>query len=176
MLTNEKIKTAFIKGNKVFTLKPERGKVTALSRTIAKDGLTCEVNEGDWKFKVDLPESAGGNNQGPTPGVFGRAAFGSCLAITYLMYASHRDITIHELSVDVEADYDDAILFGVGDGPAGYSELRYTVNIVTDADEETITNLINESEKASTYLDVFRDPQKVNRTINLKSQQHVNES
>ena len=90
----EKIKLAVERTTRALSLKPSLGKGTGLSKTRIKNGLTCEIQEGNWKFLADMPESAGGNAQAPTPGVYGRAALGSCLAIGYMMAAAKKNISI----------------------------------------------------------------------------------
>ena len=83
----EKLKYSVERSIKALSLKPSLGIGTGISRTRIKNGLTCEIEEGKWKFVADMPESIGGNAEGPTPGVYGRAAFGSCLAIGYMIMA-----------------------------------------------------------------------------------------
>ena len=46
-------------------------------------GLHCGGREGDWLLLLDLPVDAGGTYAGSTPGVHGRAALASCLALSY---------------------------------------------------------------------------------------------
>ena len=98
------------------------------------------MQEGNWKFVADMPEQVGGNGAGPTPGVYGRAALGSCLAIGYMMRAAQLGITINALEVEVQADYDDGALFGTSRYiPPGYLEVRYSVTVDSEAPEEEIS-------------------------------------
>jgi uncharacterized OsmC-like protein len=135
------------------------------------NGLTCEMIEGNWKFSADMPEAIGGNNSAPTPGVYGRAALGSCLAIGYIMKAAQLDIPVKNLEVEVQADFDDGALIGTANKnvPPGYLEVRYTITIESDAEEEKIMQIINEGDKHSPYLDVFSRAQKCVRNINIVS-------
>jgi uncharacterized OsmC-like protein len=167
----EKIKLAVERCKKAFTLKPAMGRDTAISKVRIVNGLTCEVSEGNWKVSVDMPESIGGNNTAPTPGVYGRVALGSCLAIGYMMKAAELNIAIKNLEVEVQADFDDGALLGTADKniPAGYLEVRYTITIETDAPEEKIIHILNEGDKHSPYLDVFSRAQKCVRKINIVS-------
>ncbi len=76
-----------------------------------------------------MPAQAGGNATGPTPGVLGRAALGSCLAIGYVMRAAMMNIVFRSVEVEVQADYDDGALFGTSPGvPPGYTAVRYSVH------------------------------------------------
>ncbi len=163
-----KIKQAFERSVKALSLRPSLGKGTGISK-VKITGLTCEVEEGPWRFTADMPEQVGGNAKGPTPGVYGRAALGSCLAMGYMMYASHKNIDIRSLEVEVQADYDDGALFNEIDVPPGYLDVRYTVTVDSDAPEETIIQLLNEADKHSPYLDVFSRAQQCSRQVNIIS-------
>lgn len=165
----DKIKTALERTKKALTLKPALGKSTGISKILITNGLTCEIQEGNWKFKADMPESVGGNNLAPTPGVYGRAAFGSCLAIGYMMKASEMDIVIHHLEIEVQADFDDGALLSTAEKniPPGYLEVRYTINIESDAPREKIMEMLNEGDAHSPYLDTFSRAQKCVRKINI---------
>jgi uncharacterized OsmC-like protein len=115
-----------------------------------------------------MPEQAGGNASGPTPGVFGRAALGSCLAIGYMMRAAVMDIEISGIEVEVQADYDDGALFGTASNvPPGYLEVRYSVTIESDAPEDKIMGMLEEADKHSPYLDIFSRAQPCIRKVNI---------
>jgi uncharacterized OsmC-like protein len=166
----EKIKLAFERAAKALRLKPSLGRDTGITKARVIDGLTCEIEAGAWKFKCDMPEGAGGNNAAPTPGMYGRGALAACLAMGYMMQAAVKNISIQSLEVEVQADYDDGVLFGtVTDQPAGYSEVRYIVNIGTNASEETIHKLIEEADRRSPYLDIFSKAQNCKRQVHITS-------
>ena len=164
-----KIKTALERSIKALTLKPSLGLGTGKSKTRIKNGLTCESQEGNWKFVTDMPESVGGNAEGPTPGVLGRAALGSCLAIGYMMKAATLNIPITNLEVEVQADYDDGALLGTSNVAPGYIEVRYTVTIESEAAEEDILKMIDEADQHSPYLDVFSRGQTCKREVHIVS-------
>src|ERR1700759_2732443 len=112
MYENEKIKSAFTRISNTLAKRPAFGQGTGISTTTIKNRLTCEINEGNWTFTADMPEQVGGNAAGPTPGVFGRAALGSCLAIGYMMRAAAKNIPVTGIEVEIQADYDDGALYG----------------------------------------------------------------
>jgi uncharacterized OsmC-like protein len=114
-----------------------------------------------------MPEQAGGGGSAPTPGVLGRAALGSCLAIAYMMYAAKLGVPIAGLEVEIQADYDDGALFGVAAVPAGYSEVRYVVTVESDAPEADILRVLDESDAHDPYLDVFRRAQPCRREVRI---------
>jgi uncharacterized OsmC-like protein len=165
----QKIRTAVERSTKALTLKPSIGLGTGISKTSIKNGLTCEIQEGNWKFTADMPESVGGNAQGPTPGVYGRAALGSCLAIGYMMKAAAMNIHVRMLEVEVQADYNDGALLGTSDVDPGYSEVRYIITIESDADGSEIFKMLDDADRHSPYLDVFSRGQHCKRQVNIVS-------
>jgi uncharacterized OsmC-like protein len=169
MLTSEKISAAFTRMVQILKRRSAFGLGTAVSRTTVTDGLTCMVREGDWSFTVDMSEEVGGNAAGPTPGVYGRAALGSCLAIGYMMRAGALGIPIQSLSVEIQADFDDGALFGTSPDTVrpGYSEVRYIVSLETAAETSQVMELLDEAERHSPYLDVFTSPQVCIRQVNI---------
>ena len=170
MVSQEKIKEAIVRSTRALSLKPSLGLGTGISKTRITNGLTCEITEGNYKLVADMPEAAGGNVAGPTPGVYGRAALGSCLAIGYMMQASKMNIPIDSLEVEVQADYDDGALFGTTTGvPPGYLEVRYKITVESDASEEELSQVFDKADSYSPYLDVFSRGQKCVRMINIIS-------
>src|SRR5581483_1544722 len=131
----ENIRSAFSRVSKTLAARPGFGLGTGISKATIKNGLTCEVEEGNWTLTADMPEQAGGNAAGPSPGVYGRAALGSCLAIGYMMRAAIMGIPVAGIEVEIQADYDDGALFGTApaDVPPGYLEIRYSVTVDSDA-------------------------------------------
>ncbi len=154
-MKQEQIKSSFERVAEHLTLNPERGCNTLVSTTRVTDGLSCQTEEGKWKLNADLPGKAGGSDSGPTPGVLGRAALGSCMAIGYMLWASKLEVPIESLEVEIQADSDDGVLFGVSDAPPGYTEVRYSVRVQSGASEEDIFKVLDAGDKHGPYLDIF---------------------
>ena len=161
------IRDAFERVESLLERSPERGLGTGVSRVRLVDGasLACDIEEGPWTLSADMPENTGGGGTAPTPGVYGRAALGSCLAITYAMWAAKRSITLKRLEVEVHADFDSGALFGVSDTPPGYTEVRLVVTIESDASADTIESMLDEADRHSPYVDVFARAHKLERSV-----------
>ena len=169
MSQTEKIKSAVDRSTKALSLKPSLGIGTGTSKTRIKNGLLCEIQEGKWTLSVDLPESSGGTALAPTPGVLGRAALGSCLAITYMIKAAQMNVEVSSLEVEVQADYNHGGLFGTADVPPCYSEVRYKVTIESDAAEEDIMKMLDDADQHSPYLYIFAGAQTCKREVEIVS-------
>jgi uncharacterized OsmC-like protein len=143
------------------------GRGTARTQARIRDGLTCEVEDGPWRFTADLPAKAGGMGEGPDPGVYGRAALATCLAAGYSMWAAYHDVPLTSLKVEVEADYDARPEYGVTDEPPGYKAVRWIVEVQSPAAEDEILEVMDLAEARSPFLAVFRDPQKLHREVRI---------
>lgn len=152
----------------LLALKPARGHLTCATRARLVDGLRCEIEEGPWKLAADMPAKVGGQETAPTPGVLGRAALASCLAIGIASWAARLDVPIDALEVEVQADFDARGELGVDGVPPGYSEVRYAVAIESPASEEKLDELLDLAERHSPYIDVF------GRAVTLKRVRRLN--
>jgi uncharacterized OsmC-like protein len=152
----EKIRTAFERQSKAVTLRPGMGKGTAITRVRVSDGTTCAIEEGEWKMTADMNMKWGGSNAGPNPGVLGRGALGSCLAMAYMMWAARLDVPVTSLEVEIHADYDTRGMCGVDDDvPPGYPAIRYVVNVESPASETDVIRLLDTADSRCAYLDNF---------------------
>ena len=162
----ERIRHAVERGSEAMRKRDSVGRGTAVTRVRLVDGYTCAVEEGPWKLTVDMAEKAGGNNLGPNPGVLGRSALGSCLAVAYTTWAARRGLPVTALEVEIQADYDARGEYGVDDdiSPA-YSEVRYVITVTSPAPEEEVEAVLEEAEAHCTYLKIFTEPQRVCREL-----------
>ena len=120
---------------------PSRGRGTGKTVARVGAGLACEIESGPWRFRADMPKTAGGT---ATPGMYGRAALGSCLAIGYAMRAAHANVKIDAVEVEVQADYDDG-----------------------SAPEADVLRVLDDADRHSPYLDVFRRAQRCVRSVEM---------
>lgn len=155
MASTEHIRKTFERNRKALQLKPSLGQNTGYTKICVRDGTTCEIENGEWKFTVDLGETDGGNNKGPGPGVLERAALGSCLAIGYSKWAAYMEVPIDSIEVEVESDIDARASFGLGQEKPGYSEIRYNVHVSSEAPEEEVRKVLDEADRHSPVLDDF---------------------
>jgi uncharacterized OsmC-like protein len=162
------IKQALERNVKAVSLRPSVGKGTAVTRARLDPGLSCEVTEGPWRFTVGMSEKYGGTNAGPNPGVYGRAALGSCLAIGYAMWAARLGVPIDALEVEVHADYDVRGELGVSeDVPPGYTQVRYVVRVESSAPESDVRRVLDLGDRHSSWLDDFQRAVPIRRDVHL---------
>jgi len=165
MSVQQRIKEIFLRNARAVALRPSVGQGTAVTRVRLREGLICDVEEGPWKLTVDMTVKSGGDEAGPNPGVYGRTALGSCMAITYAQGAALRGIHLRSLEVEIQADYDSRPELGVDGAESGYVQVRCVVKVDTDAPEEAVIEMLDDADQRSSYLAVFRRPQDVRREV-----------
>jgi len=167
MSRHEQIKTILERNAKAIALRPSVGQGTAVTKVRMRDGLACDIEEGKWRFSADMSAKSGGDDSAPNPGVYGRAALGSCVAIGYMMWAARKDLPITSLEVEVQADYDVRGELGVADISPSYTEVRYVVTVETTAPEEDVRRVLDEADARSSWADIFRRGQNTRRELRV---------
>lgn len=152
------------------TKHPSLGIGTDHSISTITDGLHCTSEEGEFRFETDLPDMMGGDGAGPAPGVLGRAALGSCLAMGYQMRAARLGVKLTSLTVEIEADFDVAGMLSMeASARPGYSEVRYHVSVESSAPEADVLRVLDEGDALSPYHDVFSTQTPMKRTVSIQA-------
>lgn len=165
MSSSQRIRDAFNRMQHVFTKRPAVAQASATMRARITDGLRCEAREGDWLLSLDMPVDAGGSNTGATPGVHGRAALASCLAMGYSIELARAGIEARSVEVEVQVDYDNRGLLGMDSVRPGYLNVRHTLYIDSDAPLDQVQPALEKAQRNSPYLDVFTHAQPVSGQV-----------
>lgn len=166
------IKTAQQRAIKAITLRPAVGQGTATTRARLRGGVTaCDVSDGEWRLVVDVGTSQGGEGGGPDPGVLGRGALASCLAIGYRLWAARMDVVLDDVTVTVESDYDARGMYGLDAAVApGWQAVRVTVEITSaTASEEQVRAVVAAADAQSPLLDDFTRALEIGREIRISA-------
>jgi len=170
MSDKEQLKTALERNLKALELRPSIGQGTAVTKVSIRDACTADIEDGGWKFIADESVKDGGNGEGPDPGVYGRAALGSCLAIGYAQWAALLGVPFEKIEVEVHADYDARGMFGLDESVApGWGAVRYVVNIESSAPEADVRRVIERADKLSPLLDDFSRALSVTRDLHISA-------
>lgn len=165
MADQETIKVAFERNKLAVEKRPSIGQGTATTKVTVRNGMTCDIEDGEWTLIADQPQNLGGENAGPDPGVFGRAALASCLAQAYAYWAATLDVPLSKIEVDVHSDYDARGMFDVDGVSPGWTGLRYSVRVESDAPEADVRRLIEHADAHSPLLDDFSKPFDISREL-----------
>ncbi|MCY1128493.1 OsmC family protein [Frigidibacter sp. RF13] len=149
------------------TAAPEKARSTLTTHGRVDEGLACRVSQGKFEATLDLGPGMGGDAAGPSPGFFARAAIVGCVAIAVKMLAARGGIRFEAVDVKVEMEFDDAALFGIGDGNAAPVATRILVAITTDADQGVVQDIVRRALDMDPWFLALRDPQKVSARVTL---------
>jgi uncharacterized OsmC-like protein len=165
---DERIREALDRNVKAVTLRPAVGRGTARTRAVLRPGLDCTVTEGPFELRVGMTEKYGGQGGAPNPGVLGRGALASCLAIGYGMWAARLGVPCDAIEVEVQADYDVRGELGVErEVRPGYAAMRYIVTVVSARSEAEVLQLLDTADRCSSYLDIFGNGVPLTREVRL---------
>ena len=153
-MNDQQIRAAIERNVKAVELRPSIGQGTAVTKVRLREGLACDIQEGPWKLVAGMTEKYGGTKEGPNPGVLGRAALGSCLAIGYAIWAARLGVPIDSLEIEIQADYDVRGELGVSDDVRpGYQEVRYIVTVSSPASTEEVEQWLDTADRYSSWRD-----------------------
>ena len=169
-MATEEVRAAIERNVKAIALRPAIAQNTAVTHVRLRDGLSCDIEEGPWRLVAGMSPKLGGTNEGPTPGVFGRAALGSCLAVGYAMWAARLGIVIDSLDIEIHADYDARGELGMSDEVRpGYSQIRYIVHVSSPASEAEIHHWLDTADKFSSWRDNIANPVPLVREVRVSA-------
>ena len=161
------IGTTFERNRRAVSLRPSVGQGTAVTRVTLRDGLACDIRDGKWELTTGMGPKSGGAGEGPDPGVLGRGALGSCLAVGYALWAAKAGLPLTSLEVEIQADYDVRGEYGLDGVTPGYEQIRYVVTIESEAPEDEVSRVVDEADAYSPYLNLFRSAQDVRRDLRI---------
>ena len=167
----QKIRTLYKRNERAVQLKPSVGQSTTVTKVCLRNLTTCDIEEGSWKLVSDIGDAMGGTDAGPPPTTLGRAALGSCLALTCGLQAAALGVPIEKLEIEVETDYDARGAFGMDGFPPGWTRIRYRVTVESGAPEEDVRRVLDAAHDLSTITDIFSRTFAVGREVRILSPQ-----
>jgi uncharacterized OsmC-like protein len=108
----------------------------------------------------DHPEVLVGNDNGPTPVEYLLHAIAACLTAGVANIAAARGIQLTGVSSTVEGDIDLLGILGLSDGTVrnGYQQIKVTMHVEGDADDDTLRALVEQSRRRSAVYDALSNP------------------
>ncbi len=155
MVIGTRLGEATKRSRELFTTQPSAGLVTAQATArLTSEGAQTIVRMGAHSLVADAPTAAGGDGAGPTPGDLIRGALAACLAMNYAMHAPQFDVKLYKVDVKVETEIDLGPSVGIpSEQQPGFSVVRYTATLTTDAPEESVRELVAFAERFSPSRD-----------------------
>ena len=109
---------------------------------------------------ADHPAVLVGQDEGPTPVEYLLHGIAACLTAGLANIAAARGVELTKVSSTVEGDIDLLGIFGMSDGSVrnGYQQIKVTIHVEGDADDETLRALVEQSRSRSAVYDVLTQP------------------
>jgi uncharacterized OsmC-like protein len=162
---DDAIRSAQERALSIFQRKPSAALTSFKASGRLEKGLRCTVSSDALDVRMDMPTALGGDGSAPSPGFFVRAGLIGCVAIGIKMTAAREGIPLESVDVDVEMDFDDGALFGLGDNTAAPLETRLTITLKSLAPWAAVEEMARRALAADTFYLAFRDAQRVNFTL-----------
>jgi uncharacterized OsmC-like protein len=108
----------------------------------------------------DHPAVLTGQDEAPTPVEYLLHAIAACLTAGLVNIASARGVRLAEVRSTVSGDIDLLGILGLSDGRVrnGYEQIRVTMHVRGDADDETLRGLVEQSRRRSAVYDALTNP------------------
>lgn len=135
-----------------------------------KEGLLVEGETRGFKVAMDEPEQLGGTNKAMTPVEMLLNALGGCLAITVAAFSKAAHVDLHDVKVHVTGDLDPGGFLGTNkDVRKGFNQIRYEIELMTDATEEKVNKLMQMVEERCPVSDTLKGVEVVKKKIKITS-------
>jgi uncharacterized OsmC-like protein len=140
----------------------------ALQAKVSAEGRSGvrRIRIRDHQIISDSPPDFAGYNLGPSSPELQLGVLGSCVTHIFLIQASHRQVPIDTLEVEVSGKIDPrGGRPGYEDIPIYPHDIGYTVHLVSPAGEEEVRALFEAVEKTCPILNLLKHPQNIRAEI-----------
>lgn len=137
-----------------YTNDPDAAVITLSATGKLGEGLTCKVETGGKIAEAGLHPATGGDGMSLCSGDMLLEALVACAGVTLNAVATAIEVDLRDASVTAEGDLDFRGTLGVSkEAAVGFSNIRLTFDLDTDAEQEQIDTLIKLTER---YCVVFQ--------------------
>lgn len=161
MHDDSRIRTAQERVAEVFRRKPGAALSTKRASGHLDAGLLCTVRQDQHEAALDMGAVMGGGDAAPSPGFYIRAGLIGCIAIGIKMTAAREGIRVDAVDVDLEMDFDDSALLGMGANSAAPLSTRITISLDSPAPVGTVEAMVGRALAADPFFLALRDAQSV---------------
>lgn len=147
--------------------KPEAALVTLKASGHLGEGVTCKIETGKAIVDAGLHPATGGDGFHICSGDLLLEALVACAGVTLNAVATAIGIDIKDGMVYAEGDLDFRGTLAVSkDVPVGFKDIRLNFNLVTDASEHQLADLLKLTERYCVVYQTLRNSPAVKVTIN----------
>ncbi|PWJ21624.1 OsmC family protein [Jannaschia seohaensis] len=151
----------------VFEKRPEQARVTHHGQAEVCEGLTCTYAQDGHSVTIDMPAAIGGDDQGPSPGYFGRAALCGCLAIGIKMAATREGVRLERVRVEIAQEFDNRGVLAMPGARSAPGDTRISIEIVSPEEEARIREMVERAMRHDPWYLAFRDAQSIATDVSI---------
>lgn len=138
----------------LYRREPDKALITLKAVGRIGENLTCKVDTGRAMAEAGLHPATGGDGSALCSGDMLLEALAACAGVTLNAVATAMSIELRDAEIQAEGDLDFRGTLGVDkEAPVGFKEIRLNFRLDTDADAETLDNLLKLTER---YCVVFQ--------------------
>jgi len=132
---------------------PERAVVTLRAEGRVGEGVTCSVQTGAALARAGLHPATGGDGTALCSGDMLLEALAACAGVTLGAVSTSMGIELRSATVKAEGDLDFRGTLGVAaDAPVGFSDIRLTFELDTDAEDAAVAKMLELTERYCVVL------------------------
>ncbi len=129
-------------------------------------GVSCKIQTGQALVEAGLHPATGGDGTAVCSGDMLLEALVACAGVTLRAVATSIGVSLRNATVSAEGDLDFRGTLGVSkDVPVGFTAIRLTFAIDSDATEEQIATLLKLTQRYCVVLQTLRSPPEIVATI-----------
>lgn len=151
-----------------YKTEPDAAVITLKANGSLEDGIACKVETGRAIQIAGLHPKTGGSGRELCSGDMLLEALVACAGVTLKAVATAIDIPLESGKVSAEGDLDFRGTLGVAkDAPVGFREIRLRFDVVTDAPQEKLDQLLKLTERYCVVYQTIKAGPKVD--VSLRS-------
>jgi uncharacterized OsmC-like protein len=151
-----------------YKTEPEAAVITLKANGSLDDGIACKVETGRALQIAGLHPATGGSGRELCSGDMLLEALVACAGVTLKAVATAIEIPLKSGKVSAEGDLDFRGTLGVAkDAPVGFREIRLRFDVVTNAPQEKLDQLLKLTERYCVVYQTIKAGPKVD--VSLKS-------
>ena len=145
--------------------------VRAMSVTgTVQTNQSCRIETAAGPVDAGLHPAAGGSGEEACSGNMLLEALVACAGVTFSAVSTAMEIPIEQASITAEGDLDFRGTLGVArDVPIGFTDIRLTFDVTSDAPQEKIDKLIQLTERYCVIYQTLRKPMEISTNVSLNA-------
>ncbi len=152
-MNSEKLKAIQAPLKQKYQQKPDEALVTLRATGTLGRGIACKVDTGRSLVEAGLHPATGGDGSQVCSGDMLLEALAACAGVTLRAVATAFGVDIRDGKVVAEGDLDFRGTLGVDrDAPVGFTEIRLSFEIDSDADKATLDKILSVTERYCVVL------------------------